>query len=122
MNTSVENNVSQSSGAIAQAGGARVAAAPMASARTAPEKPAVAAVDPAELRQNLEQAVATLNEQMRQKGRGLNFALDDRINRTIITVRSTASGEVVRQIPEEVVIKVAHNIENIKGLLMDELA
>ncbi len=84
--------------------------------------PAVERIDPAELRKNLEEAVATLNQQMREKGRGLNFALDDRINRTIITVRSTSSGEVVRQIPDEVVIRVAHNIEDIKGLLLDEIA
>ena len=36
-------------------------------------------------------------------------------------VYNPATGEVVRQIPNEVVIKVAHSIENIKGLLMDQM-
>lgn len=77
-------------------------------------------VDPQEMRANLEAAIENLNKQLERNGRGLNFAIDEKLNRTIITVRSTATGEVVRTIPDEVVIKVAHNIESIKGLLMDQ--
>ena len=76
-------------------------------------------VDPDEMRANLEAAIEKLNEQVERNGRGLNFAIDEKLNRPIITVRSTATGEIVRTIPNEVVIKVAHNIEDIKGLLMD---
>ena len=76
-------------------------------------------IDPDEMRANLEAAIEKLNEQMERNGRGLNFAIDEKLNRPIITVRNTATGEVVRTIPNEVVIKVAHNIEDIKGLLMD---
>ena len=77
-------------------------------------------VNPEEMRKNLEEAISRLNEQVERNGRGLNFAVDERLNRPVITVRSTASGEIVRQIPNEVVIKVAHSIEDIKGLLMDQ--
>ena len=76
-------------------------------------------VDPAEMRANLEAAIEKLNQQVERNGRGLNFAIDEKLNRPVITVRSTATGEIVRTIPNEVVIKVAHNIEDIKGLLMD---
>ena len=76
-------------------------------------------VDPDQMRANLEAAIEKLNEQVERNGRGLNFAIDEKLNRPIITVRNTATGEVVRTIPNEVVIKVAHNIEDIKGLLMD---
>jgi uncharacterized FlaG/YvyC family protein len=37
----------------------------------------------------------------------------------VVTVRSTVTGEVVRQIPNEAAVKMAHNIENIKGLLIN---
>ena len=77
-------------------------------------------VDPKQMRANLHEAIEKLNDQVERNGRGLNFSVDDRLNRPIITVRSTATGEVVRTIPNEVVIKVAHNIEDIKGLLMDQ--
>jgi len=40
----------------------------------------------------------------------------------VITVRSKHTGEVVRQIPSETVLKVAHSIEDMKGLLLNETA
>jgi flagellar protein FlaG len=43
--------------------------------------------------------------------------MDEALGRPVVTVRNTESGEVVRQIPNEVVVKVAHNIEAFKGLL-----
>ena len=105
-----------------------VPAAPAVSAVPAvpavPKAPAIKVeplVDPKQMRENLREAVEKLNDQVERNGRGLNFSVDDRLNRPIITVRSTATGEVVRTIPNEVVIKVAHNIEDIKGLLMDQL-
>ena len=85
----------------------------------APAVKAEPLVDPQEVRANLEAAIEKLNQQVERNGRGLNFEIDEKLNRPIITVRSTATGEIVRTIPNEVVIKVAHNIEDIKGLLMD---
>ena len=110
--------------AAAQAPPVAPPVAPTESVSVAPvEKvPAVKAeplVDPQEMRANLEAAIEKLNEQVERNGRGLNFAIDEKLNRPIITVRSTATGEIIRTIPNEVVIKVAHNIEDIKGLLMD---
>ena len=92
------------------------AVAPVEKERTVKAEPLV---DPDKLRANLEAAIEKLNEQMERNGRGLNFSVDEKLNRPIITVRNTATGKVVRTIPNEVVIKVAHNIEDIKGLLMD---
>ena len=92
---------------------------PVAPVEKAPAVKAEPLVDPAEMRANLEAAIEKLNQQVERNGRGLNFAIDEKLNRPIITVRSTATGEIVRTIPNEVVIKVAHNIEDIKGLLMD---
>ena len=87
------------------------------------QKPVIKAeplIDPDRIRENLQDAIAKLNQQVERNGRGLNFSLDERLNRPVITVRSTATGEVVRQIPNEVIVKVAHNIEDLKGLLMDQ--
>lgn len=73
--------------------------------------------DPAEMRRNLEEAVARLNEQMKQSARNLNFSIDELAKRTVITVKNTETGEVVRQIPNEAVLNVAHNLERLKGML-----
>lgn len=77
--------------------------------------------DPNEMRKNLADAIDRLNEQMRRTGRELNFSVDDRIQRTVITVRHSLSGEVVRQIPVEEVLRVAHSIEDMKGLIFNEV-
>jgi uncharacterized FlaG/YvyC family protein len=37
-------------------------------------------------------------------------------------VKNQQSGEVIRQIPSEVVIKVAHSIEDLKGMLHNQAA
>jgi len=76
--------------------------------------------DPAEMRRNLEEAIQRLNEQMKHNARNLNFSIDELANRTVITVKSTETGEVIRQIPNETVLKVAHNIEQLKGMLHNE--
>jgi uncharacterized FlaG/YvyC family protein len=37
-------------------------------------------------------------------------------------VRSSETGEVIRQIPNEVAVRLAHNIEKVKGLLLNAKA
>jgi flagellar protein FlaG len=78
--------------------------------------------DARETRRQLEEAIQQLNDQAKRNGRDLNFRVDDAIDRTVITVRSKHTGEVVRQIPSETVLRVAHNIEDMKGLLLNETA
>lgn len=96
-------------------------AAPRAVTLRPPEKVDIG-FDAREMRRQLEEAVQQLNEQSRRNGRDLNFRVDDVVDRTVITVRSKHTGEVVRQIPSETVLKVAHNIEDMKGLLLNETA
>jgi flagellar protein FlaG len=69
------------------------------------------------MQRNLQEAIDRLNDQMQKNGRDLRFSMDKELDRPIITVKSSQTGEVVRQIPNEVVIKIAHNIENVKGML-----
>lgn len=73
-----------------------------------------------DVRKNLQEAVTRLNEQMQSKGRDLSFNLDERIDRTIITVKNLQTGEVVRQIPTEEVVRLAHSLEDMKGVLFNE--
>ena len=78
-------------------------------------------VDLEDLQKNLKDAIHMLNEQMKSNGRNLNFSLDQELNRSVITVKNTHTGEVVRQIPDETALRVAHNIERLKGILLDEI-
>lgn len=76
--------------------------------------------DPAQMRERLQEAVDRLNEQMRATGRDLAFGVDKKIDRLVITVTNKTSGEMVRQIPGDDVLRVARSIEELKGVLYDE--
>lgn len=100
-----------------------------------PVRPKIAeadpAFDPAEMRKQLEQMAQMLNEQLRSNNTNLAFGVDPTVDRTIITVTERNSGDVVRQIPGEVFLRVARTIERLinegagardfKGVELDEL-
>ncbi len=71
-------------------------------------------------RKNLEEAIQKLNDMMKDSGRTLSFTMDVKLGRPIVFVKNMANGDVVRQIPNEVVVRVAHGIEDFKGLLHNE--
>jgi len=79
-------------------------------------------VDSEQMAQNLRSAIDQINNMMRDGGRGLNFVIDDAINQPIIKVTRSETGEVIRQIPNEAVVRVAHNLEKLQGLLFSSLA
>jgi flagellar protein FlaG len=122
------SNDIQPSAARAPAPAATAAAMPAArAAEVKPAPPAPAEVkpavenrpDPHETRRTLQEASEQLNKQMAKNGRDLSFSVDDVANKVVLTVKNR-EGEIVRQIPNEVVLRVAHNMEEMKGLLQDE--
>ena len=82
-------------------------------------KPVAIKFDASEIRQNVQEAVSILNQQLTSSKRGLGFHIDDAVGGPVVTVRSADTGEVVRQIPNEVVVRVAHSIEKMKGLIFN---
>ncbi len=87
---------------------------------TQAEVPAVKAFDPAKMQQELREALERLNDQMRKQGRSLSFSMDEQLNQTIIQVKDSNTGQVVRQIPNEAAVRSARSIEDLKGLLLNE--
>lgn len=77
--------------------------------------------DPAKARQNLHAAVSMLNEQMASTKQGLGFSFDESINAPVIKVSNLHTGEVVRQIPTEDVLHMAHKIDDLKGILFNKV-
>ncbi len=86
---------------------------------TTPKKAEIR-IDTEAQRANLEEAIRRINEMMHDGGRGLNFSIDSAVGGPVVQVRNLQSGEVIRQIPNEVVVKVAHSIEDLKGMLHNE--
>ena len=77
-------------------------------------------VDPAAKQQDVKAAIELINKKMQTTGQALNFVYDDVADHTIITVKNSNTGEVVRQLPSEVAVRIAHNIEAFKGFLLDK--
>ena len=78
-------------------------------------------VDTETLKKNLEVAINHINEMMRDGGRNLSFSIDpSRKGQPVVIVRKEDTGEVIRQIPNPEVLKVAHSIDALKGLLMNK--
>ena len=78
-------------------------------------------LDPQEMRLRLEEAIKALSEKLEAKQSGLSFRVDERLGRSIVMVTSKQTGEVIRQIPGEAVLRVANSIESLKGVLFDDV-
>jgi len=84
-----------------------------------PEKPDLT-LDPQQRKRELSDAIERINQQMRADGRALSFSVDEKADRTVVTVKNSETGKVVRQFPDEALLRVAHHLEDVKGLLQDE--
>ena len=103
---------------VAPAHSTQTADAPKVVAR----KPVELNYDPAKAQQQLHEAVGTLNDQMEASKTGLGFQIDKSVGGPIVTVRSSQTGEVIRQIPNETVVKLSHTIDNLRGALVNKNA
>ena len=56
-------------------------------------------------------AAQQIDSYLKSVGRALEFRIDEATGRTVITVRVTATGEVIRQIPNEEVLELARHID-----------
>ena len=112
-------------------------AAPAATVKSAPQARAPQAIAPitpkvtqqqeAELKpevmqRRLESAVLELNAQMAKTGRSLGFSYDEAAGQSVIRVINKDTGAVLRQMPGDAVLSVAHSIESLKGILYSNLA
>ena len=97
-----------------------VAAAPPDRPRINAPKQVELQVDTVKAKQNLQEAVRALNQQIISSKTGLGFSVDPAVGGPVVTVRKADTGEVIRQIPNEVVVRMAHSIDALKGLLLDK--
>ncbi len=65
-----------------------------------------------EVDQQIEHAVASLNEYSRSIQRELEFSIDRELGRPIVQVIDQRTKEVIRQIPNEVTLNLARNLQS----------
>lgn len=90
-----------------------------------PQKPKVDAVAGAKdaqqpsSRTDLKKAVNDINEFIQAAQRKLDFSIDDSTHQVVVKVIATESGEVIRQIPSELALKLAQSLHDASSLLFD---
>ncbi len=84
------------------------------------EKRLVASNNLEMIRDRLNEISESLNQEMRVRSKDLQFSVDEVTNRFLVTVLDQESGKVVKQIPSDAILKVAHNLEALKGILFDD--
>lgn len=71
----------------------------------------------------IDNAVASLNDYVQSIERDLHFSVDEDLKRTVVKVVDSDSGDVIRQIPEDVVLELARNLKDGGGLsLLDAIS
>lgn len=77
-------------------------------------------------KENLNEAINTLNQVPAIKERNLSFSVDDLSGRSVIKLRDKQTDEVIKQIPSEELLKVAQDVKRLQeqmgqsvGLLVD---
>lgn len=77
-------------------------------------------------REELQEAVAQLNQHIQQIQRDLLFSVDDSSGRTVVQVVNSETDEIVRQIPSEEVLRILRHmqeqIDSSSGLIFETSA
>jgi flagellar protein FlaG len=64
-------------------------------------------------------AVKQIDSYLRSAGREVEFHVDEATGTTVVTVRETATGTVIRQIPNDEVLQLARHIDSGSHALLD---
>ena len=67
------------------------------------------------LQSDLSEALQSLN-----RSTALNFSVDSSSNRFVVRVTEPDTGAVVFEVPSEAILRVARNIESLRGVLFDK--
>jgi len=113
-------SVSTSSSGVASgkpvAAGAKLAPDTVVSASAGKPAPAPA---PQEINAAVHAAAQQIDSFLKQIGREVEFRVDEETGTTVVTVRETATGEVIRQIPNEEVLQLARRFSAGSGAMLD---
>lgn len=85
-----------------------------------PEKPSQ--TNPAEMAEQVKQAVERINEMMQNGQQSLRFAVDEDSGRTVVRVMDARTEEVIRQIPSEETLRFAEYVDGLVGMIFNKKA
>lgn len=65
-------------------------------------------------------AIQYISKELRQAGDQLQISVDSDLDRVIVKIVNSQSGQVIRQIPAEELINLAKQLKNLNGLLVEK--
>jgi len=64
---------------------------------------------------DIQSAVGQVSDFVQAQNRNLNFSFDDESQRSIVKVTDSETGELIRQIPSEEVLRLSERIQNLQS-------
>ena len=72
--------------------------------------------------EKVREAVEEINSELVKLQSEVGFSVDGTGANLVVTVKRKESGEIVRQIPSEMALQLAANLEKLKGLIVDDFS
>ena len=68
----------------------------------------------------IREAIAEINKAVKKVPTSLDFSVDETSKRFVVQVTDTNTGEVIRKLPGDAVLRIAKQLESLKGVVFDQ--
>ena len=73
------------------------------------------------MNERLQVAIETLNAAVKKAPTALSFSRDESSNRFVVQVTDTDTGEIIRSLPGDAVLRMSRQLDSLKGVLFDDV-
>jgi flagellar protein FlaG len=127
--STINNNVAASSGAMQSGGTPQVIAQPKRSDAEVVSQVASTVIKPSNVdatsqptREVVAKAAADIQQFVQSMGRNLSFSVDETTGYNVVRVVNPNTGELVRQLPSEELLKIARDFQRLNNVLVSQRA
>lgn len=71
--------------------------------------------------EGMKEVIEVANAALKGAENSLRFQIDDSLENPIVTVVDQTSGEIIRQLPSEEIVRIARSIDSMRGVLFDAI-
>ena len=73
-----------------------------------------------EMASEIREAIAAINEAVKKVPTSLDFSVDEASKRFVVHVTDKNTGELIRKLPGDAVLRIARQLESMKGIVFDQ--
>jgi flagellar protein FlaG len=77
--------------------------------------------DPTQSLEKMQEIVQVANAAMDGANNSLRFQVDESLSQPIVSVVDQNTGDVIRQLPSEEIVRISRGIESMRGILFDSM-